>query len=384
MNLSRKISTHIFLVESNTARQPLGGVARYTRHMVRGLHAKYGDRLAVCTGLDRFPHSLRRIYLPLRYPWRYSSRLLYEGTNLLEKALLYSIERSVKPAVIFNPYYGPLASFTPQVFTVYDLMLHLYPEHLNPTRRRLQLEHMRRCFVRAAAILCISNSTKADLLRLHPYLDPTKLHVVPLGVSESFFQPVKPSNSSRPYFLFVGTREGPKNFCRLLEAYAICGLTREFDLHVVSPRNDFGDGWSPAEQSLIRSRNLENSVRLNVKVSDEDLAVQYARAAAFICPSEYEGFGLPVLEAFASGTIVACSRTSSLPEAGGTAAFYFDPLDVESMVRALTKIVQLTSAERAERIRQGQLHARSLSWARCISKTCEILDSVACAKTSSN
>ena len=355
----------------------MGGVARYTRHMVRGLHAKYGDRLAVCTGLRQLPDSLRRIYLPLRYPWRYSSRLLYEGTNLLEKALLYSIERSVKPAVIFNPYYGPLASLTPQVFTVYDLMLHLYPEYFNPKRRRLQLEHMRRCFVRAAAILCISNSTKADLLRLHPDLDPRKLHVVPLGVSESFFQSAKPSNSSRPYFLFVGNRGGPKNFYSLLEAYAISGLTREFDLHVVSPRNNFGGVWSQAEQSFIRSRNLENSVRLSIKVSDEELAVEYAGAAAFIYPSTYEGFGLPVLEAFASGTVVACSRTSSLPEAGGTAAFYFDPLDVESMARALTKIVQLTSAERAERIRHGQLHARSLSWGTCISKTCEILDSVA-------
>jgi len=357
----------------------MGGVARYTRHMVRGLHAKYGDRLAVCTGLRQLPHSLRRIYLPLRYPWRYSSRLLYEGTNLLEKALLYSIERSVKPAVIFNPYYGPLASLTPQVFTVYDLMLHLYPEHSNPKGRRLQLEHMRRCFVRAAAILCISNSTKADLLRLHPYLDPRKLHVVPLGVSESFFQSARPSNSSRPYFLFVGNRGGPKNFYRLLEAYAISGLTRDFDLHVVSPRNDFGGGWSQTEQSFIRCRNLENSVRLSIKVSDEELAAEYGDAAAFIYPSTYEGFGLPVLEAFASGTVVACSRTSSLPEAGGSAAFYFDPLDVESMVRSLAKIVQLTPAERAERIRHGQLHARSLSWSRCISKTCEILDSVASA-----
>ena len=263
-------------------------------------------------------------------------------------------------------------------------MLHLYPERYNPKMRRLQLEHMRRCFVRAAAILCISNSTKADLLRLHPYLDPTKLHVVPLGVSESFFQPPKPSNSSRPYFLFVGTRGETKNFYRLLEAYAISGLTREFDLHVVSPRNDLGGVWSQAEQSFIRSRNLENSVRLSLKASDEELAVEYGGAAAFIYPSAYEGFGLPVLEAFASGTIVACSRTSSLPEAGGTAAFYFDPLDVESMVRTLTKIVQLTSAERAERIRHGQLHARSLSWARCISKTCEILDSVACAKTATD
>ena len=384
MNLSKKTSTHIFLVESNTARQPLGGVARYIRHMVRGLHAKYGDRLAVCTGLRQLPHSVRRIYLPLRYRWRYSSRLLYEGTNLLEKVLLYRVEKGLKPAVIFSPYYGPLASLTPQVFTVYDLILHLYPDHLNAKRRRLQLEHMRRCFVRAAAILCISNSTKADLLRLHPDLDPTKLHVVPLGVSESFFQPAQPSNSSRPYFLFVGTRGGPKNFYRLLEAYAISGLTREFDLHVVSPRNDFGRGWSEAEQSFIRSRNLENSVRLSTRVSDEELAIEYAGAAAFICPSAYEGFGLPILEAFASGTVVACSRTSSLPEAGGTAAFYFDPLDVEGMVRALTKIVQLTSAERAERIRHGQSHAQSLSWARCISKTCEILDSVACAKTATD
>ncbi len=366
--------TSIFLIESSV-RQSRGGVARYVRQMVRGLHSRYGHHFVACSGLAGLPESVRRVRLPLRYPWRYTSRLLYEGTTLLERGLLCAVEKRLKPSVIFSPFYGPLASLTPQVFTVYDLILHLFPEYFPAKARRLELEHMRRCFLRAAAILCISNSTRTDLFRFHPDLDPKKVHVVPLGVSQLFYQPPIPTNS-RPYFLFVGTRFGYKNFDRLLEAFSLSGLAHEFDLRVISPQTP-GAEWSAAERDFILSKDLEKSVKLHVGASDQELGSAYAGAVAFICPSEYEGFGLPVLEAFAAGTIVACSRTSSLPEAGGAAAFYFDPLDVQNIATSLNEVVQLDAVQRAERVREGRRHAKNLSWDKCINTTCEILESVA-------
>jgi glycosyltransferase involved in cell wall biosynthesis len=372
-----KSDTGILLIESRAARAPRGGVARYIRHIAAGLHARYGDQLVVCSGLTDLPSSIHRLHLPLRYPWRYSSRLLYRVTSAWEKLLLRRVERRLKPDVIFSPLFGPLASETPQVFTVYDLRIELFPEHFPSKGRLLEVEHMRRCFVNAAAIICISNSTRNDLLRFHPDLDPQKVHAVPLGVSEEFLEARRSTDSSRQYFLFVGNRSGTKNFLRLLEAFAISGLSKDYDLRVISPGFELAKGWSESEQRIIRSNALENSLKLTVRASEADLVAAYAGAAGFVFPSEHEGFGLPILEALAAGTIVACSKTSSLPEAGGAAALYFDPSSVESISQSMIDIAEMDSTERAQRIADGVQHAKSLSWSKCVSRTSEILESVA-------
>jgi glycosyltransferase involved in cell wall biosynthesis len=373
-----KIPTEVLLIESQAAHNPKGGVARYVRHVARGLYHRYGDGFVACTRLDDLPSDLRHVYLPLRYPWRYASPFFYRATTALEKTLLRRVERRLRPKVIFSPFYGPLASITPQVFTVYDLILHLFPEYFPHKGRVLELAHMRRCLLQAAGIICISNSTKSDLLRLHPDVDPAKVHVTLLGVSEEFFCPTPPPKSSRPYFLFVGTRIAYKNFLRLLEAFAISGLANDFDLRVISPRTDIETEWSETERNLFTSKGIEKTVTLTVGASDRDLATAYAGATAFVQPSEYEGFGLPVLEAMAAGTIVACSTASSLPEAGGRVAFYFDPLKVGSIAACLVEIARLDSARRAERVAAGRERARNMSWEKCANRTCEILESVSC------
>jgi glycosyltransferase involved in cell wall biosynthesis len=371
-------STDILLIESQAAHQPRGGVARYIRHIARGLHSKYRDKLVVCSRLEGLPDDLRRVRLPLRYPWRYASPFLYRATAAWETALLHMVEERLEPKVIFSPLFGPLASVTPQVFTVHDLILHLFPQSYPHKGRLLELQHMRRCFLNAAAIICVSNSTKSDLLRLHTDVDPAKVHVIPLGVHEQFFHAPPPPERSRSYFLFVGTRIGYKNFIRLLEAFAASGLAKDFELRVISPRWNDEPDWSAAERRTIESNGLETSVKLSGGVSDQELAAAYSGAMAFVQPSEYEGFGLPVLEAMAAGTIVACSNTSSLPEAGGSVAFYFDPFNVDSIASVLVEISRLDSASRSERICMGKQHAKNMSWEKCISRTCEVLEAVAC------
>jgi glycosyltransferase involved in cell wall biosynthesis len=375
--------TDIFLIEPNVSRAPKTGVARYIRKMVQGLHGKCKNRLVVCTGLNDLPSSLRKVHLPLRYPWRYTSRALYEATFAWENLLLRTMENRLKPNVIFSPFYGPIARTTPQVFTVYDLKLELRPKDFEHTGRLLEIEHRRRCFRRANAIISISNSTRSELLHFYPDIEPNKVHVVPLAVSEHFFQPLGCQDTSKPYFLFVGNRGGPKNFLRLLEAFVKSDLAKNYDLHVISPGTDFPVQWSEAERNLI-SKTIDRALKLTIAASEEELARAYSGATCLVFPSEHEGFGLPVLEALAAGTIVACSKTTSLPEAGGQAATYFDPYSVDSIAESLISVVNMSSAERKERVLEGKRHARELTWSKCVDKTWEILESLGASDASKN
>src|SRR5262249_26644901 len=154
--------------------------------------------------------------------------------------------------------------------------------------------------------------------------------VTPLGVDPFFFEPSerKSQNNAKPFLLYVGNRQVYKNFLRLLIAFGQSGLAREFDLRLISPR---GGGLSPQEVAFIEQYRLQDSVQLMTAVSDRVLHESYAGATVFVYPSEYEGFGLPVLEAMASGTLVALSDVSSLPEVGGDVGFYFDPQSIDSI-----------------------------------------------------
>src|SRR5437868_2934777 len=110
---AQKRRMEVLLIESQAAHQPRGGVARYIREVTRSLHSKHGDGFAVCSRLDGLPADLRRVRLPLRYPWRYASSFWYRRTTAWEKWLLERVEKQFNPGVIFSPLYGPLASLTP-------------------------------------------------------------------------------------------------------------------------------------------------------------------------------------------------------------------------------------------------------------------------------
>jgi glycosyltransferase involved in cell wall biosynthesis len=207
-------------------------------------------------------------------------------------------------------------------------------------------------------------------MRAHPHIDPSKITVTHLGVDALFFDATPAAVAGKPFFFFVGMRVGMKNFLRLLEAFAASGLAPEFDLRVVSRGGDF----TPAERAVIERCGLTSSVKWMPPVADAELANLYAASVALLYPSEYEGFGLPVLEAMAAGTLVGTSSTSSLPEVGGDAAFYFDPLDVSSIAETIRTVAALSEGERVERSRRGVDWARTFTWSRCERQTMDVFD----------
>jgi len=367
----------VLLVEQLTGQYGHGGVARYIRHMIAALNNRFNDGFAACSELTDLPHSTQRVFMPdLRFRGMYHLGL----GRLLLAAQTYFLNRlitRIRPRLVFCPYFGPIANGAPQVFTVYDFLRERYPQYFVRRFLPAQLARMQKCYGSAAAIFCISESTRRDLLRLYPFVDSRKAYVTHLGVDDAFFNTeVNSSANEGPYILYVGNRAGWKNFMRLLESFAASGVAHEYQLKVVTPRRAAAAGWTRAESDFIRRSDLISRISLETSVTEDRLRQLYRGAEFFVYPSEYEGFGLPILEAMASRTLVLCSNTSSMPEIGGDAVVYFDPLDVSSISNALQYAARLSPVERHFLVEKGVARARSFNWATCATKTISIFESL--------
>lgn len=327
--------------------------------MVHGAADRFGRELLVFGSADTdlgAAHHLPARYVRGQQPLR------------LNQIIVSMLTMTLRPKVLFNAYYTD--AYTPghEVFTVYDMIPELLPNYFPPEHsgNRKFIAQKRRSLERASLIFSISASTARDLVAYYPHLDASRVLITPLGVDEAFFvtPPPLPEAVNRPYFLYVGHRGHHKNFPRLLEAFAQSGLAKHFDLVVLSP----GD-FQTEELAAIQALRLTAYVRIVSSVSDNTLRAYYRQSVALVYPSEYEGFGLPILEAMACGTLVATSNSSSMPEAGGSVAFYFDPLSVNSISTVLQDLANLDNNARQVRISAGVAHARTFTWVRCVQQT---------------
>jgi glycosyltransferase involved in cell wall biosynthesis len=255
------------------------------------------------------------------------------------------------------------------VTTIYDMMPEKFPEIF---AQIFSTEVRHQCVQRADHIICISEHTKQDLIEIFK-VDARKVSVVYLGSS---FQVEDLANLPNPpipdpYILYVGTRPACKNFDRLLKAYAMSDrLKADFKLVCFG-----GDPLHKQELNLAQELGLAETSIIHFAGDDRMLASLYKGAAAFIYPSLYEGFGIPLLEAMSLRCPIVCSNTSSLPEVAGNAAEYFDPYEPESMVVAIEKVVYLP--EWAEKlVKLGGERVKQFSWQTCAEKTCEVYRSL--------
>src|SRR6266404_4168015 len=244
----------ILLLEQITRKQPFGGVARYIRRIIGALHDKFGKRFAVDSQLKHLPSDLRHIHLP-RLRFRGMHHLGLGQTILkLEDSLLNRSLARIKPGLVFSPFCDLVVTGAPQVFTVYDFALERYPDLFIKRLLPKQLARMQACYRTASALLCISESTRRDLLHFYPFVDPTRVHVTHLGVDDAFFasEPTE-SDKAGKYVLFVGGRDPRRNFQRFFEAFASSGLSVDYQLRVVTPRHAKSANWSKSEIEFIRA-----------------------------------------------------------------------------------------------------------------------------------
>lgn len=271
----------------------------------------------------------------------------------------------------FTNYVAPPAN-KPFVLTVFDLTFMEYPEFVEPKNLAFLEKWVPDSLERATRIITISESTRDGLVE-HFKVPSHKIDVTHLAAEEVYTREVPDDEIGRVkdkygieggYFLAVGTLEPRKNLKNLL--LAVASMRRELTQPLVVVG---GQGWLFDEtQELIGKLGLAGRVIFTNYVPAAELPALYQGATAFVFPSLYEGFGIPVLEAMSSGTPVISSNTSSLPEVGGTAAIYFDPNDPKGLKHALQRVLS------DEKLRQrlslaGREQAAEFSWAKTAQHT---------------
>ncbi|MBA4385688.1 MAG: hypothetical protein C0410_13195 [Anaerolinea sp.] len=354
-------SVKIFLHDSVVSPAGQRGVNRYFLKFMQAVCSTYKDRVLIYSGRKLAVPSAKIIAPPSRYVRPDFSYRINTWLTRLDSPLAQIIANSTSE-VYYSPYFGQVRTKIPQVYTVPDMIYEKFPAYFPVSDKNVRafIQEKRECLERAALILPISQSTAQDMLDFYPHLSADRIKVVYLGVDELFFENSSAQkDNSKPYFLYIGNRSLYKNFTPFLKAFGKSGLSREFDLQIVSPENA---AFSNPEQDVIREFGLLEHLKIETAVSDRQLRGRYNQAHAFIYPSEYEGFGLPIVEAMASGTLVVTSDTSSMPEIGGDIPLYFNPHSLDSMVETLLSASQMPEYERSHRIQKGKIRAAQFSW----------------------
>ncbi len=370
----------ILNVDAITA--PLTGIGRYALELAHGLarHAAVEElRLySAFRWVDDPAHALaaNRTIAQLRRSVPFKTQALELYTQL-RSALFRAHTRRLRGFILHTPNYILMPFDGPAVTTVHDLSALNYPETHPVERVRFLDRHLPRTLERADIVLTDSCFV-AEEIHTRLGVPRAKLRTVALGV-DPVYRPREAADLEAAlaahdlacgrYLLVVATQEPRKNLVRLVRAYARIApaLRTRYPLVIVGAR-----GWLNRElERALGPLEANGSARRLGYVGEDTLPLVYAGARAFAFPSLYEGFGLPVLEAMASGIPVLTSNVSSMPEVGADIALGVDPLDEDALCSGLEQILD-DEVWRQAGIERGPAHARQFPWSRCVDETVAI------------
>jgi glycosyltransferase involved in cell wall biosynthesis len=357
------------------------GIGTYVRNLLRQLARMDGDTdyVLICQDADRalaadLGPNFRSVVARARpYSFREQLELPIEV-------------RRARPDVFHEPHYV-LPPLTPgrSVVTIHDCIHVMFPQYL-PGR----LAHAyARTFLwtatrRAARILTVSEASKRDIVRFFK-VAPERIDVIYNAIDPRFGVAPPEEEVVRvreryqlhdPFVLYAGNIKPHKNLERLIEAFHRLRRGRSGELKLLIIGDEISK-YATLRRAVHRLK-LHKHVRFFGFVPDQTLAVLYRLAAVFVFPSLYEGFGLPPLEAMASGTPVVTSNVSSLPEVVGDAALLIDPYDPDAIADAIRRILDEPRL-RADLVARGLKRAGDFSWERSVRRIREIYAEVACA-----
>ena len=354
------------------------GIGTYVRNLLRQLSRLDGDNeyIAICRPDD-------------------VTLVKGLGENFLavaETAPPYSIREQIKlpldlrraRADLFHAPHYVLPPLTPcrSVVTIHDVIHLRFPEYLpNRAAHTYARAMMWLAIRRADRVLTVSEASKRDILRYFN-VSSGKVEVIPNAIDDRFG--MAPSDEEvaqvreryqlhAPFLLYAGNIKPHKNIERLIEAFGQL-RRRGFDKVKLLIIGDQVTKYAALRHAVHRCK-LHTHVRFFGFVPDRMLAVLYRLADAFVFPSLYEGFGLPPLEAMASGTPVVTSNVSSLPEVVGDAALLVDPYDVMAIADALERVLT-DEALRHDLVTRGLARAKEFSWERSVRRIREVYQEV--------
>ena len=288
------------------------------------------------------------------------------------------------------------------IVTIHDLAFKYFPGHF-PKKDLFKLNFLAgQAIKNADKIIAVSQSTKKDILKFYPKIKEEKIKVIYHGFDAELFHRQFPKEKTNNiltnykisaqggpasgwqttclagrqanYLLYVGAIQPRKNLETLIKAFELYkkGLRiKNYELRDLKLVLAGGKAWMwESTIEKIKKSPFKKDIILTGKTSFEDLAVLYKNAGIFIFPSLYEGFGIPILEAFASGVPVICARNSSLLEVGGKAAEYFKGSDAEELCGKIEKV--LSDKElRNSMVVKGKKQIEKFSWEKCARETLE-------------
>jgi glycosyltransferase involved in cell wall biosynthesis len=288
-------------------------------------------------------------------------------------------------ADLFHAPHYVLPPLTPckSVVTIHDCIHLRFPQYLpNKLAYAYARGSLWTATHQSSRILTVSEASKRDILDYFN-VRPEKIHVIYNGIDERFSEPPAEDDVARvreryqlddPFILYAGNIKPHKNLERTIEAFHLLRRGGGFDeVKLVMIGDEIGK--YAALRHAVHRHKLHKYVRFFGFVPDRTLAILYRLAGVFVFPSLYEGFGLPPLEAMASGTPVITSNVSSLPEVVGDAALLVDPLQPEAIADAMRRV--LTDAELRKDLKaRGLIRAQQFSWERSIRRVREIYGEV--------
>jgi glycosyltransferase involved in cell wall biosynthesis len=353
--------------------QQYGGISRYYFELLIRFNQKSETaETSVLLSNNEYLNSSDSFKTKTFFPgkmFKYKVRLL-NSINIVNSIVkLTQDDFQIFHPTYYDPYFLKFIKNKPFVVTFLDMIHERYQDRFDDLRMDKKIySNKKRLLESATRVIAISESTKRDIMDIYG-VDGSNIDVIYLGSSVNITEKGSDRLHESPYLLFVGNRGSYKNFARYLES--IASILRKENLCFVCAG---GGPFTAEELKFIDTLGLKDLVKF-YRIDDVILTNLYSNAVAFVFPSLYEGFGIPVLEAFSTNCPCLLSDGGSLKEVGGDAALYFDGDDPASMYNNLDSFLSSASL-RDELIQKGQERLKMFSWDKTYEQTMDVYKSI--------